>query len=89
MTENYNFRYGTFADGKIIPAGANVFLLIFGTHHNPDIFPNPKIWNPENFQPDIQAQRPKGSFQPFGTGIRGCAGKCAKINTENTRVIKK
>ncbi len=48
-------------------------------HLDPEIYPNPTIWDPDNFLPDVHAQRPKGSFVPFSAGLRGCAGKCAKI----------
>ncbi|XP_065201587.1 cytochrome P450 4C1-like [Planococcus citri] len=63
------------SNGKIIPAGCNIALGIYGIHHDPEIYPNPEIWDPSNFDPDKVANRHKSSFVPFSTGPRGCLGQ--------------
>lgn len=61
-------------DGYVIPAGARIVLSIYMVHHNKDIYPNPEIWNPENFSAEKIASRHPCSFIPFGSGIRMCLG---------------
>ncbi|XP_065219675.1 cytochrome P450 4C1-like [Planococcus citri] len=62
------------SNGKIIPAGCTVVLSIYGIHHNPDLYSNPEIWDPNNFSPEKMASRPKSSFVAFSTGPRDCLG---------------
>ncbi len=63
-----------FTDKLIIPAGADIVLAILGVHLDPAIYPNPLTWNPHNFDPDEEAQRPKSAFVSFSLGPRGCLG---------------
>ncbi|XP_065207591.1 cytochrome P450 4C1-like isoform X4 [Planococcus citri] len=63
------------SDGKIIPSGCNIALFGLAIHLNPEIYPNPEIWDPSNFDPDKVANRHKASFVPFGAGPRGCVGQ--------------
>ncbi|XP_065207595.1 cytochrome P450 4C1-like [Planococcus citri] len=63
------------SNGKIIPAGCNIVLNIIGVHHNRDVYPNPEVWDPSNFDPDKVANRHTGSFVPFSAGPRGCLGQ--------------
>lgn len=61
-------------DGRVIPAGANIILAIFGVHQNENLYPNPKVWNPYNFDADKVAARHPCAFVPFGVGPRMCIG---------------
>lgn len=50
----------------IIPAGA--------IHRDEDYYPNPNVFNPDNFSPEKVAERESVLFLPFGEGPRNCIG---------------
>lgn len=57
-----------------IPAGANIMIRINDLHLNPDFYPDPYKFNPDNFHPKAVSKRSKYSFIPFSTGSRDCIG---------------
>ncbi|RZF39244.1 hypothetical protein LSTR_LSTR010338 [Laodelphax striatellus] len=59
----------------IIPAGSSVGIFLYGTHRDPDLYPSPNDFNPDNFLPERQSKRSNYSFVPFGAGIRNCIGQ--------------
>lgn len=58
-----------------IPAGATVIVTQYKLHRNPDIYPNPDVFNPDNFLPEKQANRHYYAFVPFSAGPRSCVGE--------------
>ncbi|XP_069680223.1 cytochrome P450 4C1-like isoform X2 [Periplaneta americana] len=58
-----------------IPAGVNVIIPIIMLHHDPDIFPNPKEFNPDNFLPENVVKRHPFVYIPFSAGPRSCIGQ--------------
>lgn len=59
----------------VVPAGTAIMVRVEDIHHNPQIYPNPTVFNPDNFSPEAVSQRSKCSFLAFGTGSRDCIGK--------------
>ena len=43
-------------------------------HRRPDIFEDPKRFDPDRFSPEREAKIPKYGYIPFGAGPRECVG---------------
>ncbi|XP_053563152.1 ultra-long-chain fatty acid omega-hydroxylase isoform X1 [Bombina bombina] len=62
-------------DGKVIPKGNTCLLSIYGTHHNPTVWPNPEVYDPYRFDPEKFQERSSHAFVPFSAGPRNCIGQ--------------
>lgn len=59
----------------IVPAGCTVVVGTYMLHRNPDLYPEPNKYDPDNFLPERQASRHYYGFVPFSAGPRSCVGK--------------
>lgn len=50
-------------------------VRIGDVHMNPDLYPNPMEFNPDNFSAEAVNKRSKYSFLAFSLGSRDCIGK--------------
>lgn len=57
-----------------LPANAVILAFYHGVHHNPRVWDNPEVFDPERFAPDAMAQRHPFAYVPFSAGPRKCAG---------------
>ncbi|KAK3932207.1 Cytochrome P450 6a8 [Frankliniella fusca] len=66
----------TTADGKpaVLPKGIKVIIPIFALHRDPEFYPEPDKFNPDNFTEEAKRSRPHFAFMPFGEGPRICIG---------------
>ncbi|XP_060535691.1 cytochrome P450 6a2-like [Cylas formicarius] len=58
----------------IIEKGTQVFVPVMAVQRDPDIYPDPDTFNPENFSEENKAKREQISWMPFGEGPRQCIG---------------
>ncbi|XP_015606549.1 cytochrome P450 4g15 [Cephus cinctus] len=58
-----------------VPAGATVVITTFKMHRQPNIYPNPDNFDPDNFLPEKTANRHYYAFVPFSAGPRSCVGR--------------
>ncbi|XP_043832010.1 cytochrome P450 4F22 [Dromiciops gliroides] len=62
-------------DGRVIPKGTICLVSIYGTHHNPSVWPDSKVFNPYRFDPENPQQRSPLAYIPFSAGPRNCIGQ--------------
>jgi len=62
-------------DDYTIPAGVTITIPIYRIHKNPDQFPNPENFDPDNFLPERAAKRHPYAYIPFSAGPRNCIGQ--------------
>lgn len=61
-------------EGYAIPAGAELTISPYATHHDPALWPDPFQFDPERFTPERSAGRHRYAYIPFGAGPRVCIG---------------
>lgn len=57
-----------------IAKGDLVGLYVYGTHHDPDLWPKPEEFKPERFTKDAFKKNHTYAYYPFGGGPRLCIG---------------
>lgn len=78
-TDNY-----TFTNTKVsIPKGQLIAMPVYAIQHDPDIFPEPEVFDPNRFLDENEKNRHPMLFMPFGDGPRNCIGaRFAKIQSK-------
>ncbi|XP_055371265.1 cytochrome P450 4g15 [Condylostylus longicornis] len=71
LNEDLKLKSGPYT----IPKGASVVVTTYRLHRDPNIYPNPDVFNPDNFLPEKQANRHYYAFIPFSAGPRSCVGR--------------
>ncbi|CAH1400025.1 unnamed protein product [Nezara viridula] len=59
----------------VIPAKCTVIVATFKLHRKENIYPNPNVFDPDNFLPERSASRHYYSYVPFSAGPRSCVGR--------------
>lgn len=54
--------------------GLNIWIPIYGFHHDPQYFPNPDKFDPERFSDENKHLINQDAYMPFGVGPRQCIG---------------
>ena len=58
----------------VIEKNTSILIPSFAIHHDPEIYPNPNEFNPDNFEPSKVVARDSVTWLPFGDGPRNCIG---------------
>ncbi|XP_014474121.1 PREDICTED: cytochrome P450 4c3-like [Dinoponera quadriceps] len=59
----------------LVPKGTTLHLLIYDLHHDPKIWPDPEVFNPDRFLLENIRNRHHYSYLPFSAGPRNCIGQ--------------
>jgi cytochrome P450 len=59
----------------VIPAGSSILMSQYLMHHDNRYFPKPELFDPERWDPQEKAKRPRFCYFPFGGGKRSCIGE--------------
>lgn len=71
-----------------LPAGCTIGIATVAIHRRADIYPNPLVFDPDNFLPERMANRHYYAFIPFSAGPRSCVGKKMQIHPPFQLFIK-
>ncbi|KAK7869522.1 hypothetical protein R5R35_002296 [Gryllus longicercus] len=72
-TQRYELSLG--AGSVQLEPGTPVVVPVHALHHDARFYPQPERWQPERFDEEQRAARPKYTFLPFGEGPRICVGQ--------------
>ncbi len=61
--------------GLSIPTGSLLLVPQIAIHRDPRFYPEPMLFDPDRFLPEIAADRPRYAYFPFGAGSRICIGE--------------
>ncbi|XP_022104404.1 cytochrome P450 4F4-like [Acanthaster planci] len=60
----------TFPDGRTLPKGSSVAVVIGELHNNPHVWDDPETFDPERFSPERAKNIPHFAYVPFSAGPR-------------------
>jgi cytochrome P450 family 6 len=69
-TKDYKVPYSSLT----LKEGSRIDIPVFAIHHDPDIYPEPHVFDPERFSKENRGKFSSGTFLPFGCGPRTCIG---------------
>ncbi|XP_065219330.1 cytochrome P450 4C1-like [Planococcus citri] len=87
VTSRRTHKECTLKDNMVIPANTFVVPLLFLASKDPDLYENPRKWDPDNFSEQAVQNRPKISFMSFGYGPRSCIGVRYTMLSVKTQMV--
>jgi cytochrome P450 len=60
--------------GVTIEPESMIAVIVYMTHRDPDVWPQPEKFDPERFLPEQARERPRHAYVPFSAGRRVCVG---------------
>lgn len=62
-------------DGYRVKKGTLIAVGIYALHRDPQLWPEPTVFDPDRFTPDRMRARDRWQFLPFAGGARSCIGE--------------
>lgn len=72
---NHDYEYKDENRKLLITKGTQIWIPIYGMHHDEKYFPNPDRFIPERFSDEEKDNIVPGTYIPFGVGPRNCIGE--------------
>ncbi|MEU3752696.1 cytochrome P450 [Streptomyces olivoreticuli] len=72
--------------GRHIPAGTMILYSAYALHHNPELFPDPEVFDPGRWEGERAREVPRGALLPFGAGSHKCIGDVLAL-TETALIV--
>ncbi|XP_071082025.1 ultra-long-chain fatty acid omega-hydroxylase-like [Haliotis cracherodii] len=69
-------------DGKVFPVGTLVGINIWKVHHNPEVWEDPDVYDPDRFLPENIQKKDTYAYIPFSAGPRNCIGQHFALNEQ-------
>ncbi|XP_067121121.1 cytochrome P450 4C1-like [Centruroides vittatus] len=61
-------------DDYVLPPKSTFVICIHGIYHNPSVYENPEVFDPDRFLPENFKNLHPYAFLPFSAGPRNCLG---------------
>ncbi|XP_023235109.1 cytochrome P450 4C1-like [Centruroides sculpturatus] len=58
----------------VLPSQSSCYIYIHAIHHNPSVYKNPEVFDPDRFLPENFKSLPPYAFLQFSAGPRNCLG---------------
>ncbi|MGK5632638.1 cytochrome P450 [Streptomyces sp. URMC 123] len=65
----------TVVEGFVLPAGADVIVSPYALQRDPEVFPEPEVFDPDRWLPERVTAEQRQAFTAFGGGRRKCLGE--------------
>ncbi|XP_067131363.1 cytochrome P450 4C1-like [Centruroides vittatus] len=69
----------------VLPANSTFGISIYGIHHNPSVYENPEVFDPDRFLPENYKNLHPYAFLAFSAGPRNCLG--GKLGMIKTKIV--
>ena len=73
-------------EGNKVPKGTWLSIPIYFLHHNPELWPDPEVFDPYRFEPSRVKDRDPYAYMAFSAGSRNCIGQNFALNEEKVVV---
>ncbi|XP_046556360.1 ultra-long-chain fatty acid omega-hydroxylase-like [Haliotis rubra] len=75
-------------DGKVFPVGTHIAVGIWHVHHNPEVWEDPDVYDPDRFLPENIQKKDSYAYIPFSAGPRNCIGQHFAMNEEKIMLAR-
>lgn len=75
LTRIVNSDYFVPGTKTVLQKGLQIFIPVYGIHHDPEYYPEPEKFDPDRFKTDVSQKRHPMTFLSFGDGPRACIGQ--------------